>query len=363
MGRIADARSRWQAIQVDPARLSSPLTRDQLAAALSTAVESCQVWQANWRNRIYRVTLGDGTVAVAKQACIQQNRELACEFAALQRLAALQIPRLRVPRPIAYLSALQTYLMEMAPGEPLDGLLRQGRRREFVRACGLAGEVLAQIHNGWCSGHQPLEVDALASELLSIPLKLTRGQRDTIQAVLHVLSKRTLPIGQPYLDFKAANVLFDGCSLALIDPPEEQFDAEPLIWDVGVFTVSIEHILWKCIGRRAWRGARKAVSMGISRFQRTYRRHLAGLRIPSQEFRLLTQIVRLQRVGQLIALQNSKLQSGCRRRIPFTSRDSRLLGVLTESIPLPLLAAHSHYLLLQMSQIGRTTESEVVRGC
>src|SRR5206468_13033670 len=137
-------------VSTSEAVLLEPPTPSELEEALGEPVQKCELWEGNWRNRVYRIELARGGAAVAKQMIVGTDAKFQCEYDQLGRLARLQIPRLRVPEVLALLPAKRTYVMELAPGKTIPRLVRDRKRSEDnLKACEVAGKILAGIHLPW----------------------------------------------------------------------------------------------------------------------------------------------------------------------------------------------------------------------
>ena len=330
-GWVKEATSRWQQVPVSEGSMSRPLDAAQLGQWLDRSVTSCQLWKSNWRNRIYRVTFSDGAHAVAKQNWVGEANELKQEFHALRELAELPIDDvMRTPRPIACLSEHRTYLMEFVAGTSLDVLVRQDGGTRLIDGCRLAGRALATLHQFWIQDVRALPADELLEDLNRIPLEFSRVERRTLDATINQLRGQVVPLGQPFLDYKPANVIYDGYRVALIDPPEQALEMEIMLWDLAVFGRGLRHQLFPS---RIWPGRQRLVTEAVDQFEQAY---LAAspLAIPPRNFRRLVDLMGLQRLGQLIALQTGK---SFRVR---SCRASRVSGYMKQMLcyaPLPIL--------------------------
>ena len=163
-----------------------------------------------------------------------------------------------------------------------------------------------------------------------IPLEFSRVERRTLDATINQLRGQVVPLGQPFLDYKPANVIYDGYRVALIDPPEQALEMEIMLWDLAVFGRGLRHQLFPS---RIWPGRQRLVTEAVDQFEQAY---LAAspLAIPPRNFRRLVDLMGLQRLGQLIALQTGK---SFRVR---SSRASRVSGYMKQMLcyaPLPIL--------------------------
>jgi len=149
-GYVHAARRRLDEVRPSEAVLLEPPTLSELEEALGERVQRCELWEGNWRNRVYRLELARGGAAVAKQMIIGTDAKFQCEYDQLGRLARLQIPGLRVPEVLALLPAKRTYVMDLAPGKTIPALAWDRKHSDdLLKACELAGKILAGIHLAW----------------------------------------------------------------------------------------------------------------------------------------------------------------------------------------------------------------------
>src|SRR2546430_3083192 len=119
----------------------------ELEQALGEPVTKCELWTQNWRNRVYRIELASGHTALAKQVLWGTEAMVQYQYDQLGVLARLDIPGLRVPRALAFLRAKRVYVMEFARGKTIESLVwNRTARYDLLRACELAGKILAQMH-------------------------------------------------------------------------------------------------------------------------------------------------------------------------------------------------------------------------
>src|SRR6266480_4051025 len=145
-GYIQDARQRIEVTrnsEIDPVE---PPTVGEMEKALGEPVQNFHLFAKNWRNRIYRIELVSGHVALAKQVIVGTDEMLRYQYDQLQALATLQIPGLRVPRGLGILPQKRVYLMEFAQGEAISHLIwNQTSEGDLLPACELAGKIIAQL--------------------------------------------------------------------------------------------------------------------------------------------------------------------------------------------------------------------------
>src|SRR5207237_9931830 len=145
-GYIQDARERIEVTrssEVDP--VEAP-TVGELGKALGEPVQNFRLFAKNWRNRIYRIELVSGHVALAKQVIVGTDEMLRYQYDQLHALATFQIPGLRVPRGLGILPQKRVYLMEFAQAKPISHLVwNQTSEGDLLPACELAGKIIAQL--------------------------------------------------------------------------------------------------------------------------------------------------------------------------------------------------------------------------
>ncbi len=219
-GYVQAARRRLDEVPLSKAVLLEPPTLSDLEEALGERVQRCELWEGNWRNRVYRLELARGGAAVAKQLIVGTDAKFQCEYDQLGRLARLQLPGLRVPEVLALLPAKRTYVMELAPGKTIPRLVRDRKRSEdLLKACELAGKILAGIHLAWTQKICSMPVDTLARDLAVTPWHLSSREEKILQSAFKRLAGAEVRMGQVYYDYKPANFLFEDDELFLIDPP------------------------------------------------------------------------------------------------------------------------------------------------
>lgn len=345
-GWINEATTWWTRVTECETYPVPELTAQQLSEGLDRDVVSCRLWKANLRNRIYRVTFSDGIEAVAKQACLGEGQALENEFESLQALSRLELGEMaEIPAPIAYLRKQRTYLIPFIQGVPVDILIRKGQRRELLEACQLAGRSLARIHTNWTREIREIPVDDLIDDLQQLAVRLSRREEAVLSAAVDDLRGHATLIGQPFLDYKPANLIYDNNRIFLIDAPEEQRQSEILLWDVAVFGRGLRHEISKSVRRRS---IGNVVRDAFHKFEQAYR-ETQPLALPLDKFRLLANVLELQRLGQLIALQRGKSRNACRGRLSRNSGPLRYLRAARSFAPLPLLRLQAHRLIAQLA--------------
>ncbi|MBD0282196.1 MAG: aminoglycoside phosphotransferase family protein [Thermoleophilaceae bacterium] len=146
------------------------------------------------------------------------------QFEALQVLAthfATVAPKLRVPRPVAYLSSVGALAMEYVHGTGLDRLVRPAslfRPQRLLRGIVLSGKFLRHLHALEPQGSKMLSPHGLAYELLALAEARMRPAGLVVPAVvLDVLQNVTATehataAVRLHGDFAPVNMLLDGRS-------------------------------------------------------------------------------------------------------------------------------------------------------
>lgn len=339
--RVLDMRTRT-ATSVDPPTLV------ELEQALGEPVQKCALLGENWRNRVYRIDLAGGTAVLAKQVVMATGEMLQCQFDQLQVLSNLRIHGLRVPKPLALLRPKRVFLMEFARGEPIPNLVWNRRgTNDLLRACELAGKILAQLQIGWTRRICPLPVDALARDLAAAPWRLSSNEQRTLRSAFACLGRARIPVGQVYYDYKAANLLFDNGELSLLDPPDRDREGA-LLWDFSCFRSSMRHHLWRFRLRRPFDRRAALIKQGLMAFEHSY---LANLSEPLPEpalFAPTARIFELQRTAVAMTMQQGKVDVALQERA--TTRGGDLGGSLANRMTLPLLRMEKRWLFRQLAR-------------
>jgi hypothetical protein len=328
-----------------------PPTRFELEQALGGKVEKCELWKTNWRNqvyRIYRVELPGGRVAIAKQLVMGTRTRLQYQFDQLEALGKLQIPGLRVPKPLALLASKRVCVMELAPGKTIEALVwNRSTADELLRACELAGKILAQVQIGWTEKICPMPVEALARDLAVAPWHLSSHEQKILESTLEALARAEVRVGQVYYDYKPANLLFENDLLFLIDPPDVLRQGVHL-WDFSWFCGSMRSHLWRFSLRRPFDRRRAIVRQTLAAFQRGYLASFPESHPEPALFSLAARLFELQRTAVLITMQKGKVNLARQKR-PI-ARDGALGNSLANRITLPLLEMEKRWLFLQLAR-------------
>lgn len=330
-----------------------------LEKRLGQGVHRCELWRRSWRTRVYRVWPVQGAPVVVKQFRLATDEELTSEYAALGELSRLQIRGLKVPRPIALLPQQHAYALEPAPGRSLKSLFWDRADSDLVRACTLAGGVLARLHLRWMENISPVPVDALAADLAAMPGGLSDAEQTTIRRACSQLAPVQVPVGRVYLDFKASNIFCDNSALALIDPPERR-QQSLLLWDVTTLLRDLRWQMWKAHLLRPWRLSYTRVEEALAAFERHYTRTLTRRHPVAEVPPLLLDLLQLQQTGQIMALQRGKLQLAARNPGLLGGNGWMTQETLVARASLPILRLQKRRLVRRLSD--RLAESNRVQA-
>ena len=347
-GYVQAARRRLDEVPMSKAVLLEPPTLFELEEALGERVQRCELWEGNWRNRIYRLELARGGVAVAKQLIVGTDAKFQCEYDQLGRLARLQIPGLRVPEVLALLPAKRTYVMELAPGKTIPKLVSDRKHSGgLLKACELAGKILARIHLAWTQNICSMPVDSLERDLAATPWRLSSREEKILQSAFERLAGGEVRMGQVYYDYKPANFLFEDDELFLIDPPGVLRQGVQL-WDFSIFRSFMRRELWRFTLQRPFNRRRAGIRQAMAAFEHGY---LANVGTPYPEAGLFASVVRffeLQRTAVLMTLQKGKVDAA-RQKMPIADH-ARLGNPLANRITLPLLEIEKRWLFRQLAR-------------
>jgi hypothetical protein len=347
-GFIQDARQRIEETrrsEIDPVE---PPTVGELEKALGEPVQNFHLFAKNWRNRIYRIELVSGHVALAKQVIVGTDEMLRYQYDQLQALATLQIPGLRVPRGLGILPQKRVYLMEFAQGEPISHLIwNQTSEGDPLRACELAGKIIAQLQLARTDKIGPIPVELLARDFAAAPWHLSSREENILQAVLETVAQLQVSMGQVYGDYTPENVLFSNNDLFLVDPPGRLLQGAHL-WDFAVFRSSMRRHLWNFTLRRPFDRRRAIITQSLAAFDRSY---LASLTERPREpalFTLAARLFELQRTGYSMTLRKGKVDLA-RQKLPI-ARDKNLGDSLAARITPLLLEIEKRWLFQQLAR-------------
>jgi phosphotransferase family enzyme len=347
-GYVQAAQRRVEAMRVGKVKYLEAPTLLELEQAWLQKVEKCELWKTNWRNRVYRVELAGGGAAVAKQLVMGTDARFQCEYDQLGKLARLQIPGLRVPKLLAVLPAKRTYVMELARGKTIPTLVWNRKHADdLLKACELAGKILARIHVAWTQKICPMPLDLLAQDLAATPWHLSSREGKILQLAFESLARAEVRMGHVYYDCTPANFLFQDGELFLIDPPAVLRQGVQL-WDFSVFRSSMRRESWRLSLRRPFDRQRVVARQSLSAFERSY---LASFSEPHPEpalFPLAARLFDLQRTAVLMTIQKGRVYMA-RESTPIAS-DARLFHSLANRITLPLLEMEKRWLFRQLAR-------------
>ena len=321
----------------------------ELEQALGEPVKKCELYAQNWRNRVYRIELASGHTALAKQAVRGTEATVQYQYDQLRVLARLDIPGLRVPRALAFLRAKRVYVMEFARGKTIESLVwNRTARYDLLRACELAGKILAQMHVIRTEKICPMPVEALTRDLAAAPWHLSSGQRRILHSALKNLARAELRMGEIYYDYKPANLLFEKDELLFLVDPPGIVRQEAHLRDFVVFQSSMRRHLWRLSWRRPFDQRRAGIREGMAVFQDAY---LANVGTPYPERELFAATVRLfelQRTAVLMTMQKGKV-AATRKKMPIAG-NGHLGNSLTNRITLTLLDLEKRWLFRQLAR-------------
>src|SRR2546430_17217420 len=102
-GYVQAARRRLDEVPMSKAVLLEPPTLSELEEALGERVQRCELWEGNWRNRVYRLELARGGGAGAEKIIVGAEAKIPCENDQLGRIARVEHPGFRVSEVLALL--------------------------------------------------------------------------------------------------------------------------------------------------------------------------------------------------------------------------------------------------------------------
>ena len=347
-GFIQDARQRIEETrrsEIDPVE---PPTVGELEKALGERVQNFHLFAKNWRNRIYRIELVSGHVALAKQVIVGTDEMLRYQYDQLQALATLQIPGLRVPRGLGILPQKRVYLMEFAQGEPISHLIwNQTSEGDPLPACELAGKIIAQLQIARTDKIGPIPVELLARDFATARWHLSSREENILQAVLETVAQLQVSMGRVYGDYTPENVLFSNNELFLVDPPGRLLQGAHL-WDFAVFRSSMRRHLWNFTLRRPFDRRRAIITQSLAAFDRSYFASLTERPREPALFTLAARLFELQRTGYSMTLRKGKGDLA-RQKLPI-ARDKNLGDSLAARITPLLLEIEKRWLFRQLAR-------------
>jgi Phosphotransferase enzyme family len=347
-GFIQDARQRIEEArrsEIDPVE---PPTIGELDKALGEPVQNFHLFAKNWRNRIYRIELVSGHVALAKQVIVGTDEMLRYQYDQLQALATLQIPGLRVPRGLGILPQKRVYLMEFAEGEPISHLIwNRTSEGDPLPACELAGKIIAQLQIARTDKIGPIPAELLARDFAAAPWHLSSREENILQAVLETVAQLQISMGRVYGDYTPENLLFSNNELFLVDPPGRLLQGAHL-WDFAVFRSSMRRHLWNFTIRRPFDRRRAIITQSLAAFDRSYLGSLSERPCEPALFTLAATLFELQRTGYSMTLRKGKVDLA-RQKLPI-ARDKNLGDSLAARITPLLLDIEKRWLLRQLAR-------------
>jgi Phosphotransferase enzyme family len=346
-GFVQAAWRRIEAMRSAEVETMEPPTLCELERVLGTAVRACDLFAENWRNRIYRIELSDGELVLGKQLVMGTDAMVQYQYEQLRALAALEIPRLRVPRALALLPAKRLVLAEFVPGKTIEALAWTSE--EVLTACELAGDSLARLQLARTDNIGPVPVEALSRDLAGAPWRLSRRENKILQTSLEALRSAEVRMGEVYRDYKPANLIFqNNGSLFLVDPPDIQSRGMHL-WDFACFRSSMRRHLWRITLRKPYGRHRRAiVRKSMVAFQEAYLTRLADAYPAPPLFAPTVRLLELQRNAVLKAMQMAKV-AFAREKMPIAS-GKRLGRPLGNRLTLPLLEIEKRWLFRQLAR-------------
>jgi tRNA A-37 threonylcarbamoyl transferase component Bud32 len=347
-GYIQDARQRIEVTRSSETDPVEPPTVNELEEALGEAVRKCYLFAKNWRNRIYRIELVSGHVALAKQVIVGTDEMLRYQYDQLQALARFQIPGLRVPRGLGILPQKRLYLMEFALGKPISHLIwNQTSEGDLLPACELAGKIIAQLQIARTEKIAPMPVKSLARDFETAPWHLSSREENILQAVLESVAQLRVSMGRVYGDYTAENLLFSNNELFLVDPPGRLREGAHL-WDFAVFRSSMRRHLWNFTLRRPFDRRRAIITQSLAAFDRSYLGSLIERPREPALFALAARLFELQRTAVSMTLRKGKLDLA-RQQLPI-ARDKNLGDLLAARMTPVLLEIEKRWLFRQLAR-------------
>jgi hypothetical protein len=330
--------------EIDPVE---PPTVSELEEALGEAVQKCDLFAKNWRNRIYRIELAHGGFVLGKQLALGTDAMLQYQYEELRALAALHVPGLRVPNTFALLPAKRLLLMEFVPGKTIETLAWNSE--DVVPACELAAKMLARLQLARTESIGPMPVEVIGRDLAVAPWRISLREKGILQSTLERLADADVRIGHVYYDYKPANLIYQNNALFfLIDPPDVWWRGVHL-WDYACFRSSMRRHLWRISLRRPYDRHRRAIiRQSLVAFEQGYLTSFTNRHPEPPLFALAVRLFELQRNAVLMTMQKAKV-SLARQRDPI-ARDNRFGNPLANRLTLPLLEIERRWLFHQLAR-------------
>jgi hypothetical protein len=343
-GHVRTAQQRVEQMRAEQGRFLEPPSPSELERAAGKRVRRIIPRAENWRNRVYQIEFDDGTIGAAKQLVIGSDAMLRYQLEQLHAIRSLDVPALRVPKPLGSIPEKRVLLMEFAPGKNIESLAWTSP--DVLVACDLAGKVLARIQLARTETISPMPVDLLARDLALAPWQLSRGEREILHRTFDRLAQASVRMGQIYYDYKPANLLLHQQHLYLVDPPDTLWRG-PHLWDFACFVSSMRRHIWRMALRQPLKRRRRTVArQAIIVFERSYRASFRDLEADS--FAVAVRLFELQRNAVLMTMQHAKV-SLTREKKPI-ARGKRLGHPLATRMTLPLLEIEKRWLFKQLAR-------------
>ena len=347
-GYIQDARQRIEVTRNSEIGPVEPPTVGELGKAFGEPVQNFHLFAKNWRNRVYRIKLVSGHVALAKQVIVGTDEMFRYQYDQLQALATFQIPGLRVPRGLGILPQKRVYLMEFARGKPISHLIwNKTSQRDLLPACELAGKIIAQLQIARTDKVGPMPVESLARDFAAAPWHLSSREENILQAVLGSVAQLQVSMGRVYGDYTAENLLFSNNELFLVDPPGKLRQGAHL-WDFAVFRSSMRRHLWNFTLRRPLDRRGAIITQGLAAFDRSYLASLIERPREPALFALAARLFELQRTAVSMTLRKGKVDLA-RQKLAI-ARNKNLGDSLAARITPLLLETEKRWLFRQLAR-------------
>jgi len=305
--QVTAGRERFEEFRVSRSPSVSAPTLAELSEALHQQVRACQLHHRNWRNHAYQLELANGQLLFLKQIVLGTDATVRGQLEELESLSQLHVPGLHVPKPVALLPEKRILIMEFVPGEPITALLNRTRSEDGLRACELAGGVLARLHRAWQEGVCPLPVEQLAEDMAGVPWRLSRGQKEMLGRLLAELAPARVSVGRMHYDYEPDNLLLDGERLFLVDPSAGCHRGIQL-FEVATFRSGLRRRLFMRWVRHPFGWGRGLMDRAIVQFEKAYLAQGGGADLEPRLFPLAVRFFELQRLGQMFAYQKEKIE-------------------------------------------------------
>jgi len=344
--QVAATQARFEQLGTSRSALVSPPTPAELEQVLHQPVGGYELLHSNWRNRVYRVELKNDEILILKQVAFGTAATVQGQFEELEALSQLQLPGLRVPKPVGLLPEKRVLIMEFVPGEAITALLsRRAGAEKGLHACDLAGAALAKLHRAWQEALCAFPAVQLAEDMADVPWRLTHAQKETLRSLLAELGGTQVAVGRMHYDYEPDNLLLDGEQLSLVDPSAGRHRGVQL-FEVATFCSGLRGRLMMRWARQPLGWQTGLLESAIARFQNGYLAGGGGASVTPELFRLAIRFFELQRLGQMFVAQRAKIDmTRCKKQFGWQMR-----GVSRNRAQLGLLNVYKHWLF---GQVGR----------